>query len=139
MKSDLAVFGSDACARSLSGELSRGKPHPRAFGTYPRVLGRYVREQGTLELGTAIRKMTAAPARKMGLVDRGLLREGNWADVVLFDPSEVSDAATYENPHQLSQGIGYVFVNGRLAVENGVLTGEMAGRVLRRRELWRQF
>ncbi|MHB9036131.1 MAG: N-acyl-D-amino-acid deacylase family protein [Armatimonadota bacterium] len=132
MRSDAAMFGSDASARSLSGELSRGKPHPRAFGAYPRVLGRYVREQGVIGLELAIRKMTSAPARKMGLADRGLLRERNWADVVIFDPNEVSDTATYENPHQISQGIRYVFVNGRLAVENGVLTGEMAGRVLRK-------
>jgi N-acyl-D-amino-acid deacylase len=131
MRSPFAMVGSDASARSISGKLSRGKPHPRAFGTFPRLLGRYSRERGVIGLERAIQKMTSAPAKKMGLIDRGLLKEGNWADIVIFDPDEISDAATYKDPHQISKGIRYVFVNGKLAVENGILTGEMAGRVLR--------
>lgn len=131
MRSSFAMVGSDASARSVSGRLSRGKPHPRAYGTFSRILGRYVRERGVIGLETAIQKMTSLPARKMGLTDRGLLRAGNWADIVIFDPNEISDAATYENPHQISRGIKFVFVNGKLAVESGVLTGEMVGKVLR--------
>lgn len=131
MQSTFAMVGSDASARSISGKLSRGKPHPRAFGTFTRILGKYSRDQGVIGLETAIQKMTSAPAKKMGLMDRGLLKVGNWADIVVFDPNEISDAATYQEPHQISKGIRYVFVNGKLAVENGVLTGEMAGRVLR--------
>ncbi|MCE5323047.1 D-aminoacylase [bacterium] len=131
MRSGFAMVGSDASARRISGRLSQGKPHPRAFGTFSRILGRYVRERGVIGLETAVQKMTSAPARKMGLMDRGLLKDGNWADMVVFDPNEISDAATYENPHQISRGIRFVFVNGRPAVEDGVMTGEMAGQVLR--------
>jgi N-acyl-D-amino-acid deacylase len=133
MRSEFAMFGTDASARSTTGELAKGKPHPRAFGTFPRVLGRYVREQKVIPLETAIHKMTSMPARKLGLVDRGAIKPGNWADLVVFDPNAVIDTATYENPHQVCTGIGYVFVNGRLAVEHGVLTGALAGRVLRKR------
>jgi N-acyl-D-amino-acid deacylase len=132
MRSEFAMFGTDASARSTTGELSKGKPHPRSFGSFPRVLGRYVREQGVISFEKAVRKMTSMSARKLGLVDRGTLREGNWADVTVFDPDEVIDTATYEQPHQPARGIAYVFVNGQLAVENGELTGALAGRVLRR-------
>lgn len=132
MRSEFAMFGTDASARSTTGELSKGKPHPRSFGSFPRVLGRYVREQGVIPLEKAIRKMTSMPAHKLGLAGRGVLREGNWADVTVFDPDEIIDTATYEHPHQLAKGIAYVFVNGQLAVENGELMGALAGRVLRR-------
>jgi N-acyl-D-amino-acid deacylase len=132
MQCEFAMIGTDASARSTSGELAKGKPHPRSFGSFPRVLGRYVREQNVIPLETAIRKMTSMPAAKLGLSDRGVLREGNWADVVVFDPETVADRATYEHPHQISTGIGYVFVNGVLTVEQGELTGALAGRVLRR-------
>ena len=133
MRSEFAMFGTDASARSTSGELAKGKPHPRAFGSFPRILGRYVREQKLMPLETAIRKMTSMPARKLGLADRGTIRTGNWADLVVFDPETVIDTATYDNPHQICRGITWVFVNGRLAVEQGELTGALAGRVLRKR------
>ncbi|MCL5104901.1 MAG: D-aminoacylase [Armatimonadetes bacterium] len=131
MRSDAAMVGTDASARSTAGPLSRGKPHPRAFGTFPRILGRYVRDQKVIPLEFAIRKMTSMPARKLGLADRGTLVDGAWADIVLFDPNEIIDTATYENPHQVSRGIHYVFLNGRIAVERGELTSTLAGRVLR--------
>ncbi|MCE5197567.1 MAG: D-aminoacylase [Armatimonadota bacterium] len=133
MRSDAAMFGTDASSRSTLGELSGGKPHPRAFGAYPRVLGRYVREQNVIPLEAAIRKMTSMPARKLGLTDRGLLKVGNWADMVVFDQDKVIDAATYENPHQIARGIDFVFVNGRPVVDDGELTDQLPGVVLRRR------
>ncbi|MGI6294931.1 MAG: N-acyl-D-amino-acid deacylase family protein [Armatimonadota bacterium] len=134
MKSDIVMVGSDAGARSTSGPLSAGKPHPRAFGTFPRVLGYYVRERGVIPLETAIYKMTLLSARKLGLADRGAIKVGNWADLVLFDADKVKDMATFKDPHQNAVGIEYVFVNGRLSIENGELTGELAGRVIRKRQ-----
>lgn len=125
------MAGSDASARALSGARAMGKPHPRAFGTFTRILGRYVRNRQVVPLQTAIHKMTAHPAKKLGLTDRGTIKLGNWADVVVFDADKVEDMATYGNPYQNSVGIEYVFVNGRLAVEHGELTGELAGKVLR--------
>lgn len=107
-----------------------GKPHPRSYGTNPRVLGRYVREEGVLTLEDAIRKMTSLPAQVLGLKDRGLLREGFYGDVVVFDPDTVVDRATFENPKQYPGGIDYVFVNGAMVIENGSHTGARPGRVL---------
>lgn len=133
MRSPHAMIGTDASARSTTGKLARGKPHPRTFGTFPRVLGRYVREQQVISLETAIRKMTSMPAQKLRLIDRGMLAPGYWADVVVFDPDKIMDKATYSEPHQICEGIEYVFVNGCLAVEHGELTGELAGRVIRRK------
>ncbi|MGC8862404.1 MAG: N-acyl-D-amino-acid deacylase family protein [Armatimonadota bacterium] len=132
MRADFAMFGTDASARSTPGELAKGKPHPRAFGTFPRILGRYVREQKLMPLETAIFKMTSLPARKLGLADRGAIMTGNWADLVVFDPQAIIDTATYENPHQICSGISWVFVNGHAAVEHGRMTGILAGRVLRK-------
>ncbi len=109
-----------------------GKPHPRAYGTFPRVLGKYVREEGLLSLEEAIRKMTSQPAGKIRLQDRGLLREGFWADIVIFDPKTIRDKATYQNPHQYPEGIEYVVVNGEIVVEQGKLTGKRPGKILRR-------
>ncbi len=131
MRHEASMFGTDSSTRSAYGELSAGKPHPRAFGAFPRILGRYVRERGVITLAAAVKKMTSMPARKLGITDRGLLREGFAADVVVFDPATIIDTATYENPHQLCKGIQYVFVNGRLGVENGELTDTRAGKVLR--------
>ncbi len=116
---------------TLSPEV-RGRPHPRSYGTYSRVLGRYVREEGTLPLEEAVRKMTSLPASRLGLVDRGLLREGWAADLVLLDPAEVRDLATFDHPHAFSEGVRMVVVNGTRVVEDGVDTGAVAGRVLRR-------
>ncbi len=109
-----------------------GKPHPRAYGTFPRVLGKYVREEGLLSLEEAIRKMTSQPAGKIRLQDRGLLREGFWADIVIFDPETIRDRATYQNPHQYPEGIEYVIVNGEIVVERGKLTGKRPGKILKR-------
>ena len=112
--------------------LRHGKPHPRYYGTYPRILGKYVREEGVLTLENAIRKMTSFPAQRLGLLDRGLLKEGLWADVVVFDPETVKDKATYLDPHQFPEGILHVLVNGQIVVANGQQTGRLPGKVLRR-------
>lgn len=127
-----AMIGSDSGCRSHEGPLSHGRPHPRTFGTFPRVLGHYVRERRVLELPTAIRKMTLDPCRKLGLSDRGYLRPGCVADLVLFDSAIVADRATYEAPIQYPIGIHYVFVNGVSVVETGEHTGARPGRVVRR-------
>ena len=126
------AVASDATARALSGPLAEGKPHPRAFGTFPRVLGRYVRERGTLSLPEALRKMTSLPAARLGLVSRGLLQPGCHADLVLFDPATINDQATFAAPVQAPEGIIAVWVNGRQAVADGRLTGALAGRLLLR-------
>jgi dihydroorotase/N-acyl-D-amino-acid deacylase len=112
--------------------LGDGHPHPRAYGTFPRVLGRYVREQGVLSLEAAVRKMTAMPAARLALADRGVVREGAVADLVVLDPATVADHATFERPHQYPVGIDVVVVNGTVAVDGGKPTGVRAGRVLRR-------
>lgn len=132
MRSDFSMFGTDATARAMTGIMSEGKPHPRSFGTFPRVLGRYVREQGVIPIEKAIMKMTSLATKKLGIQDRGMLKIGNWADIVLFDPETVRDLATYDNPHQISSGIEYVFVNGKIAVKHGKLTGVLAGQLLRK-------
>lgn len=112
--------------------LLGGRPHPRVYGTFPRVLGRYVRETKKLTLEEAIRKMTSLPARRLGLKDRGILAEGNYADIVVFDPATVTDRATYDNPRQYPIGVRQVIVNGVLSVEGGQYTGNLGGRVLKR-------
>ena len=129
LSSPLSSVISDAWATCPA---AGGKPHPRAYGTFPRVLGRYVREEKLLTLEEAIRKMTSLPAGKVRLHDRGLIREGFWADIVIFDPKTVIDRATYENPHQYPEGIKYVIVNGKVVVKDGELTGERPGKVIRR-------
>lgn len=108
-----------------------GMPHPRAYGTNARVLGRYVNEMKVIRLEEAIRRMTSLPAQKFNLRDRGLLREGMAADVVVFNEKEVSDAATYSLPHAYSKGFLYVLVNGQVVVDNGKHTGVRSGQVLR--------
>jgi N-acyl-D-aspartate/D-glutamate deacylase len=124
-------IGSDGLAYATEGPLRRGHPHPRSFGTFPRILGVYVRERGLLRLEDAIRKMTSQNAAKLGLNYRGLLRPGNYADVTLFDPERVIDRATYENPFQYSDGIEYVIVNGQIVLDRGKHTGARPGRALR--------
>ena len=114
------------------GASTETRQHPRAFGTFPRVLGRYVREQKALTWEDAIRKMTALPANTIGMVDRGFLAPGMAADVTVFDPNTVIDHATYEDAGQLSEGIRHVLVNGRFALRDGTVTGEQGGRVLTR-------
>jgi len=111
-------------------QFGSGKPHPRGYGTNARVLARYVREKGLLRLEEAVRKMTSLPAQRFRLVDRGLLRPGMWADVVVFDPQAVADRATFEQPHAYSEGFRYVLVNGRVVVAQGRHTGARPGRIL---------
>ncbi len=127
----LSMIGSDSSARAPYGVLGKGKPHPRTYGTFPRILGRYVRDEGILNMESAIRKMTSLPAQKLKLRNRGLIREGMWADIVIMDPRRVIDQATYQNPHRYPEGIKYVLVNGRLVIENGEHTKALPGRVLR--------
>lgn len=126
-------IGSDGYAYAVEGPLRRGKPHPRSFGTFPRVLGVYVRERRLLRLEDAVRKMTSLNAAKLGLRDRGLLRAGNFADVTVFNPELVLDRATYLDPFQYSAGIEHVIVNGQVVLEGGKHTGARPGRPLRRK------
>ena len=113
-------------------EWQVGVPHPRAYGTFPRKLRKYVLEEKTQSLGAAVRSMTSLPADVFGVEGRGKLVPGAVADVVVFDLEEVRDLATYTDPHQLSEGMVHVFVNGAAAIRDGAFTGERAGRVLRR-------
>ncbi|MCO6459000.1 MAG: D-aminoacylase [Pirellulaceae bacterium] len=124
--------GSDGSAYAIDGPLRRGNPHPRNFGTFPRVLGVYVRDNGLLTWEDAIRKMTWLNASKIGLRDRGLLLPGMLADLTLFDPREVRDKATYTEPFQYNEGIRYVVVNGQLVLDDGRHTGARPGRALRK-------
>ncbi|MBU4372561.1 MAG: D-aminoacylase [Proteobacteria bacterium] len=124
------MIGSDSACRAHYGPLSKGKPHPRAFGTFPRVLGHYVNKEGVLSLEEAVYKMTGAPAQKLGLKDRGLIREGFKADIVIFDPRKITATATYQNPAGYPEGIDCVIVNGAITVENGSHTGIGKGCVL---------
>ena len=124
-------IGSDGSAFATEGPLRRGHPHPRSFGTFPRVLGVYVRERGLLRLEDAVRKMTSLNAAKLGLVDRGLLRPGQFADVTVFDPERVIDRSTFLEPFAYSEGIVHVLVNGRVALDGGRPTGVRPGRALR--------
>lgn len=113
-------------------EIGRGTPHPGAYGAYPRILGRYVREERVLSLEEAIRRMTGLPAARLGLSDRGILREGGWADLVIFDARTVRDRSTYETPRRMPEGIHYVLINGEPVVEGGQYTGKIVGQVLRK-------
>ena len=132
LKAPFVSVGSDGAAISPGGPSAALHPHPRWYGTFPRVLGRYVRERRALELPEAVRKMTAMNAEKLGILDRGLVREGLRADLVIFDPDTVRDRATFENPHQYPEGIRHVFVNGTAVLANAEHTGSLPGRVLRR-------
>lgn len=132
MQHPAMMVGSDSSGVSIERATKRGQPHPRTFGTFVRVLGRYVREKGLLTWQEAIRKMTSAPAARLGLYDRGLLLPGMKADVVVFDQATVGDLATYTEPAQYAVGVKQVLVNGRIVVEHGQHTGNAAGEVLRR-------
>ncbi len=110
--------------------FGRANPHPRSYGTFARVIGVYVREKHDLTLEDAIRKMTSLPANRLRLTDRGLLRPGIKADIVVFDPSTVRDTATYTQPHQYAEGFSCVIVNGQVVFENGEMTAARPGRVL---------
>jgi dihydroorotase/N-acyl-D-amino-acid deacylase len=121
----------DSSGTSPEGLLGQEHPHPRAYGTFPRILRKYVREEHKLTLEDAIRKFSALPAQRMRLIDRGVMKAGMWADLVIFDPAEVRDLATFDNPNQLSQGMDYVLVNGALVIDQGKMTGARPGKVLR--------
>jgi N-acyl-D-amino-acid deacylase len=125
------AVGSDSGARATDGPLAGGKSHPRGYGTFPRILGRYVREEKLLTLEDAVHKMTWRAASRVGLVDRGQIREGMAADITVFDPEKIIDRATFENPNQYPEGVSYVVVNGAVAVDGGKFTGQLAGRPLR--------
>jgi N-acyl-D-amino-acid deacylase len=127
------MIGTDSSARCFDGPTRQGKPHPRGFGTFARLMGRYVREEGVLSLVEAVHKSTALAARTFGLSGRGLLEPGNFADIVVFDASTISDGATFENPFRKPDGIPYVVVNGVPAVSEGEITGKRHGMVIRRK------
>jgi N-acyl-D-amino-acid deacylase len=132
MRHPLTMVGSDAVGTSPRGKLGEDRVHPRSYGTFPRVLGRYVREKNALTEAQAIRKMTSMPADRLGLLDRGRLKPGGFADIVVYDPARVADNATFIEPHRFASGIELVLVNGRAAWEGGAPTGILAGRVLRK-------
>ncbi len=121
----------DSSGTSPEGILGEEHPHPRAYGTFPRILRKYVREEKKLTLEEAIRKFSSLPAQRMRLTDRGVLKQGMWADVVVFDPETVRDVATFDDPNRLSQGMEYVLVNGVPVIENGKMTSALPGKVLR--------
>jgi dihydroorotase/N-acyl-D-amino-acid deacylase len=121
----------DSQGTSPEGLLGKEHPHPRAYGTFPRILRKYVREEKLLTLPDAIRKFTALPAQRMRLTDRGVLKQGLWADIVVFDPEKIRDLATFESPNQLSQGMEYVLVNGVPVIDDGKMTEALPGKVLR--------
>lgn len=128
LRSPYTAVGSDGSVK----RLGEGRPHPRSYGTFPRVLAKYVREERVLSLPEAVRKMTSMPARKLRLWDRGIIRPGMRADIVVFNPYTIRDTATFANPHSYPRGIEYVMVNGVLVVEDGRHTGRRPGRLLRR-------
>lgn len=131
LKQPYTSVGSDGSAISVDGPSARLHPHPRWYGTFPRVLGRYVREQGALTLPEAVKKITSMNADKIGIRDRGLLKEGFRADITIFDAKTVIDQASFENPHQYPKGIPYVIVNGALTLDDGRHTGALEGDVIR--------
>jgi len=110
--------------------FGQGAPHPRSYGTFARILSRYVRDKQTITLEDAIRKMTSFPAARVGFMDRGVLRPNMKADIAVFDPNRVRDMATFENPHQYAEGFAYVIVNGQIVYENGAMTLARPGRVI---------
>ena len=134
VRSPTALVGSDGNCVATYGTVSQGMPHPRFYGTFPRVIDHYVRELDLLPLERAIHKMTGATARALKLKDRGLLKPGYRADITIFDPADFRERATYADPHQYPSGARTtVIVNGTLVVENAVHTGALPGKVLRRR------
>jgi dihydroorotase/N-acyl-D-amino-acid deacylase len=133
LKQPWVAVDNDSQGTAPDGILGREHPHPRAYGTFPRILRKYVREENLLSLPEAIRKFSALPAQRVRLADRGVLKRGMWADVVMFDPANIRDVATFENPNQVSQGMQYVIVNGVPVIDGGKMTDALPGRVLRGR------
>ena len=127
----MVTFGSDSSAQAEDGPLSKTKAHPRAFGTFPRVIAEYVKKEHTMRLEEAVRKMTSLAASRVGIMDRGILRPGMLGDIVVFDPKTIEDVATYSDPLHYSVGVKFVFVNGRPVVWDGSITQERPGRALR--------
>jgi N-acyl-D-amino-acid deacylase len=125
------MVASDGYALANYGSLALGSSHPRSYGCFPRILARFVREEKLLKVEEAVKKMTHLPASRFRLEDRGLLRKGKAADIVIFDPLRVQDKATFDNPHQYPVGIPYVMVNGKLVIERGEHTGSRPGKILR--------
>ncbi len=130
MQQPWVSVGSDGTAVRPDGPLGRGKPHPRFYGAHARVLGKYVREEHVLPLEEAVRKMTSLAAGQLGIYDRGLLRTGMKADVVVLDPAQIADKATFEDPHQYAVGIDYVLVNGKVVIEGGKHNGARPGQII---------
>ena len=131
LKQPFTSIGSDGSAMSPEGSRGTSRPHPRSYGTFPRVLGRYVRELKVITLPEAVQKMTSMNAAKINIPDRGTVKVGNWADVAIFDPATVADKADFLNPHQYPVGIPYVIVNGEVVLDNGKHTNAMPGKVIR--------
>jgi N-acyl-D-amino-acid deacylase len=125
------AIDNDSSGTSPEGILGQEHPHPRAYGTFPRILRKYVREDKALTLEDAIRKFSALPAQRLRLTDRGVLKAGMWADLVIFDPATVRDVATFDNPNQLSEGMDYVLINGTLVIDKRKMTAALPGKVLR--------
>jgi N-acyl-D-aspartate/D-glutamate deacylase len=131
LKHPLVGVGTDSGAQAEDGKLSVSKSHPRAWGSFPRILGHYVRDERLLTLEEAVRKMTSKAATRVHLNDRGVLRPGMMADVTIFDPAAIRDVSTFEDPKHYAVGVRHVFVNGRRVVADGRITGERPGRALR--------
>jgi N-acyl-D-amino-acid deacylase len=131
LKQPWVSIDNDSQGASPDGILGKEHPHPRAYGTFPRILRKYVREEHALTLEDAIRKFSALPAQRMRFTDRGVLKQGMWADVVIFDPATIHDLATFEQPNQLSQGMDFVLVNGVPVIAAGKMTGALPGKVIR--------
>jgi N-acyl-D-amino-acid deacylase len=128
----LVGIGTDGEARAPYGLLGRGKPHPRVYGTFPRAIGKYVRDEKLLKLEEMLKKMTSFPAKKFGLQKRGVVRAENIADLVIFDPDKIIDKATWKEPHQYPAGVEYVLVNGEIVIDKGSHTGKLPGKILRK-------
>lgn len=132
LQKDYVMVGSDSSARAINGPTRLGKPHPRTFGSFPRVLSKFVREEKVLTLEEAVRKMTSLPARRLGLMDRGIIKEDAFADLVVFNPERVNDTAGFAAPYSYPMGIRHVIVNGAFVVMDGAHTGAMPGKVLQK-------
>ena len=130
LKQPWTSVDNDSPGTAPDGLLGQEHPHPRAYGTFPRILRKYVREDHLITFEDAIRKFTSLPAQRMRLADRGVLKQGMWADVVIFDPEQIRDLATFEQPNQLSVGMKYVFVNGVAVIAEGKITNMLPGKLL---------
>jgi len=132
LKWDFVMVGSDSSLRSLKGVLNYGKPHPRGYGTFSRIIRKYVNQTSILSIEDAIYKMTGFPAQKLGLKNRGILKEGSFADITIFDQETIAEQATFTDPHNYSTGIKHVIVNGKLTINNGKHESVMNGTILKK-------